>query len=76
MRRLVLAVLLLMALCFSIAGCGTAVGLGASAIKSGVDLYQAGSGGTGKSDKAKVLQYDAATHRYYIVDEKGNRIYE
>jgi len=76
MKRLAFAVLLV-ALCFSISGCGTAVGLGLSAVKSGAELYRAGRGeGVGRSEKAKTLEYDEATHRYYIVDDDGKRVYE
>lgn len=72
MKKGLIFAVLLVALCSSIAGCGTAVGLGLSAVKSGIDLYSAGSGNSQEQEE----RYDAAIHRYYTVDKDGNRQYK
>lgn len=73
MKRLIFTVLLI-TLYLSISGCGTAVGLGLSAIKSGRELYKAGSGSDNSQKQEE--RYDAARHRYYILNQDGSRQYK
>lgn len=72
MKKLVFAVLLVALCSLMLFGCEV-VKLGVTAVKVTKGLYDAGSG---KSQKPQELRYDAAIHRYYILDENGRRVYE
>lgn len=71
MKRLIFAVLLISCCCYSTIGCSTAASMGFSAVKSGVQIYKAGSG-----SGTNIERYDAARHQYYTIDKDGNRQYK
>ena len=70
---MLVSAVLLVALCLSTSGCLLAMGI--AAVDMGVNIYKAGSSDDTQTQKEK-RYYDAAIHRYYIIDESGRRQYQ